>query len=83
MPVGKIAKRAIGCRAEGTPDQSHKMPSSIITSRRSKLNHPGKPAKGRVRWNSCREPARPLDEFIAHWQVKRDGRRRGIVEVKA
>jgi len=26
---------------------------------------------------------RSLDEFIAHWQVKRDGRRRGIVEVKA
>lgn len=26
---------------------------------------------------------RPLDEFIAHWQVKRDGRRRGIVEVRA
>lgn len=26
---------------------------------------------------------RPLDEFIAHWQVKRDGRKRGIVEVRA
>ena len=25
----------------------------------------------------------PLDQFIAHWQVKRDGRRRGIVEVRA
>jgi hypothetical protein len=24
----------------------------------------------------------PLDQFIAHWQVKRDGRRRGIVEVR-
>jgi hypothetical protein len=24
----------------------------------------------------------PLDEFIARWQVKRDGRRRGIVEVR-
>lgn len=24
-----------------------------------------------------------LDEFIMHWQVKRDGTRRGIVEVKA
>lgn len=23
----------------------------------------------------------PLDEFLAHWQVKRDGARRGIVEV--
>ncbi|HVC99469.1 MAG TPA: hypothetical protein VND64_37730 [Pirellulales bacterium] len=26
---------------------------------------------------------RSLDEFIAHWKVKRDGRRRGIVEIKA
>lgn len=25
---------------------------------------------------------RPLDEFIAYWQVKRDGNRRGIVEVR-
>jgi hypothetical protein len=24
----------------------------------------------------------PLDQFIAHWQIKRDGRRRGIVEVR-
>ena len=24
-----------------------------------------------------------LDEFIAHWQIKRDGTRRGIVEVQA
>jgi predicted nucleotidyltransferase len=24
----------------------------------------------------------PLERFIAHWQVKRDGRKRGIVEVK-
>jgi hypothetical protein len=24
----------------------------------------------------------PLEEFIAHWQVKRDGRRRGILEVR-
>jgi len=24
----------------------------------------------------------PLDDFIARWQVKRDGRRRGIVEVR-
>ena len=25
----------------------------------------------------------PLDEFIAGWQVKRDGTRRGIIEVSA
>jgi hypothetical protein len=25
---------------------------------------------------------RSLDEFLAHWQIKRDGRKRGIVEVK-
>jgi hypothetical protein len=25
----------------------------------------------------------PLDHFIAHWQVKRDGRKRGIVEAHA
>jgi len=25
----------------------------------------------------------PLDEFIAHWQIKRDPTRRGIVEVRA
>jgi hypothetical protein len=24
-----------------------------------------------------------LDEFISHWQLKRDGTRRGIVEVSA
>ena len=24
----------------------------------------------------------PLDEFVVHWQIKRDGTRRGIVEVK-
>jgi hypothetical protein len=24
----------------------------------------------------------PLEAFIAHWQIKRDGNRRGIVEVK-
>jgi len=25
----------------------------------------------------------PLEEFIAHWQIKRDRTRRGIVEVRA
>jgi hypothetical protein len=25
----------------------------------------------------------PLDSFIAHWQLKRDGTKRGIVEVKS
>ena len=29
------------------------------------------------------EKARILDEFIAGWQVKRDGTRRGIIEVRA
>jgi hypothetical protein len=24
-----------------------------------------------------------LDDFLAHWQIKRDGRRRGLVEVKS
>src|SRR6266508_2756081 len=24
----------------------------------------------------------PLEEFVAHWQIKRDGTRRGIVEVR-
>jgi hypothetical protein len=24
----------------------------------------------------------PLDQFLAHWELKRDGRRRGIVEVR-
>jgi hypothetical protein len=47
------------------------MPGSIITWRSSELNHPGKPAK-----KAC-------TLFITYWQVKRDRRRRGIVEVKA
>ena len=25
----------------------------------------------------------PLEQFLAHWQIKRDGRRRGIVEIPA
>ncbi|HEX5270814.1 MAG TPA: hypothetical protein VFW33_10020 [Gemmataceae bacterium] len=25
----------------------------------------------------------PLEQFLSHWEVKRDGRRRGIVEVRA
>jgi hypothetical protein len=39
-----------------------------------------------LRTNDSRSPdmllGEPLEQFLAHWEMKRDGRRRGIVEIR-